>query len=468
MPGIPPALDSDAEDVVWALQTADTLWKRRERVDAIVWLRRAAQAAGEADDDDRALALARDAAELADYIARNPQSIPPRSAPPPEVPTTADAVDDLLQSSRPEALEDAALTVPSLPIDPSSVPLPSWPLEAPPASDESVTGVRASLHGPTEPVAARVPTAAEAHAGMLDPWAEGEAPTKERQVPLRPAAPPAPPFDAEEVITSAPSLARRAPAPEQPPPREAAGVDISGVEELSDLPDDARTSFALAATVREVGPEEEVSGFALALVLSGSVDLTATIVDAPAQRLEAGAVMRARGTIDHVAPVRLVGVSEKALVATWDEHAVQEAFRTCPWVEDDLRAAGDRLQAMVGATMGPLGERLDPFLRAEVTSRLSLRALAEHEIFASRGDLIPGLLVVGAGELELVDDQGTPDGTVLRPGDFLFPNEVLSHSPAPSTVRAASGGALILFADRNVAQELLVTCPPLLEIFAGG
>jgi hypothetical protein len=35
-------------------------------------------------------------------------------------------------------------------------------------------------------------------------------------------------------------------------------------------------------------------------------------------------------------------------------------------------------------------------------------------------------------------------------------------------VRAAKGGALILYADRGVAQELLVTCPPLLEIFAGG
>ena len=46
MAGIPPALDSDAEDVAWALQTAEALWKRNERVDAIVWLRRAAQSAG--------------------------------------------------------------------------------------------------------------------------------------------------------------------------------------------------------------------------------------------------------------------------------------------------------------------------------------------------------------------------------------------------------------------------------------
>src|ERR1700727_370293 len=72
MHSIPTAIDSDAEDVIWALQTADALWKREERVDAIVWLRRAAQAAGEAEDDDRALVLARGAAELAEWLDNKP------------------------------------------------------------------------------------------------------------------------------------------------------------------------------------------------------------------------------------------------------------------------------------------------------------------------------------------------------------------------------------------------------------
>jgi CRP-like cAMP-binding protein len=176
--------------------------------------------------------------------------------------------------------------------------------------------------------------------------------------------------------------------------------------------------------------------------------------------------MRSRGTIDYVAPVRLIAASDRARVATWDERAVEAAFRTCPWVEDELRAAGDRFQAEVGLTMGPLGERLDPSLRADVTGRLKLRALAEHEVFATRGKPIPGLLVVGAGELELVDGEGAAPGAVLRAGDFLFPNEVLRAAPAPTTARAARGGALVLFAERGVAQELLVTCPPLLEIFS--
>src|SRR5689334_21683978 len=83
MLGIPPAKDTDAEDVVWGLQTAETLWKRGERIDAVVWLRRAAQAAGEAADDDRALELARSAAELSDWMATEPVDQSPRGAAPP-------------------------------------------------------------------------------------------------------------------------------------------------------------------------------------------------------------------------------------------------------------------------------------------------------------------------------------------------------------------------------------------------
>ena len=74
---------------------------------------------------------------------------------------------------------------------------------------------------------------------------------------------------------------------------------------------------------------------------------------------------------------------------------------------------------------------------------------------------------MGGGELEILGTDGAPTGAVVRAGEFVFPNEALRAAAAPSTVRAASGGALILFAERRIAQELLVTCPPLLEIFAG-
>ncbi|MGH7272140.1 MAG: hypothetical protein ACREJ3_17045, partial [Polyangiaceae bacterium] len=355
--------------------------------DAVVWLRRAAQSAGDAEDDDRALTLARDAAELAEWLEQN-----------------------------------AAL----------------------PAKEPAV------------------PTAAQVHAGMLDPWAEGDA-SAGKEGSAKPDAPSNSVFQEEEVVTSAPPAKPTAVAAGL----DEDGLDLSTVEALVDLPDDARAAFGRAARIEDLARESEVSGFALALILEGTADLSATIVDSSAQELREGAILRARGTIEVAAPIRLVATSERARIATWDEDAVADAFRACPWVEDELRGAGDRLQALVGVTMGPLGERLDPVLRAVVTSRLSLRVLAEHEVCASRGAPVPGLVVVGAGELEVLADDGAPSGKVLGAGDFLFASEVLSAAPAPHSVRAAKGGALVLHAERGLAQELLVTYPPLLEIIAG-
>jgi hypothetical protein len=244
-------------------------------------------------------------------------------------------------------------------------------------------------------------------------------------------------------------------------------VDLADVDALADLPDDARTAFGQAATVQELRRDEQVRDFALALVIEGTVDVAAAAVDVPAHRLDRGAVLRARGTIADAAPLRLIGASEVARVAIWNEAAVKEAFRTCPWVEDDLRAAGDRVQAEVGVTMGPLGGRLDPALRTEVVAKLTVRVLMENETYATRGKPLPGLLVVGAGGLEFVAEGEVAPAKPLRAGDFLFPTEVLRAAPAPATVRAAKGGAIVLFADRLAAQELVVTCPPLLEILAG-
>src|ERR1700722_19842210 len=137
MAGIPPVLETDAEDVAWALQTAAAMWRRNERLDAIVWLRRAAQAAGDAEDDDRAFTLAREAAELAEWMARNPQneaaivgSLPPHSGP-----HHAAAVDDLLRASQNDEYE---IRVSVVPVEPAPVehaaapPLPPPPSPPPP------------------------------------------------------------------------------------------------------------------------------------------------------------------------------------------------------------------------------------------------------------------------------------------------------------------------------------------------
>jgi len=530
MSGIPPALETDSEDVAWALHTAEALWKRRERADALVWLRRAAQAASDAEDDDRALSLAREAADLAERFSkqRSTESLGRLDRPLPRLPIEeqdlprrppSDSVDEV---TLPEIESQTMAPGDHLPLQFPTGPFLPAPSAVPPASSvlfgsvsHTQTGLPASAtrspthsfstetrRGPQsvppplpgaealstlrQQSAAHVPTAAKAHAGILDPWAEGDLAKNEisSRTMSEPLTPTSRSFGADEIVTSAPLSvlglgermlsgegARREGASEASAgtARLTSPVDLSQVEAFTDLPDDARDAFARSATLSDLAPDEEISGFAVAHVILGSVEVASTIADAMAVRLSAGRVLRVRGTVERVAPLRLVASIEGARVATWSERDVGQAFRSCPWVEEELRSASDRVHALVGVTLGRLGNRLAPALRMHVTERLALRVLSSHEIFARAGEPVPGLLIVGAGELALTAPGDAKRAVaILRAGDFLFPNEVLRGAVAPNDARAGEGGALVLVADRAASQELLVTCSPLLELFAEG
>ncbi|MEM9691740.1 MAG: hypothetical protein AAGA56_04295 [Myxococcota bacterium] len=67
-PPFPEALDGDAEDVRWALETANAMWQQQESRDAMRWLRRAAETASERGDDVRSVELALKAADLRNYL----------------------------------------------------------------------------------------------------------------------------------------------------------------------------------------------------------------------------------------------------------------------------------------------------------------------------------------------------------------------------------------------------------------
>jgi hypothetical protein len=62
----------DPKDVSWGLKTAEACWRRGERAEALKWLRRAVEAASEAEVDERALELAKIAADLATQMAAAP------------------------------------------------------------------------------------------------------------------------------------------------------------------------------------------------------------------------------------------------------------------------------------------------------------------------------------------------------------------------------------------------------------
>ena len=70
IPQVPDAKPDDPEDVSWALSTAEAMWARGDHSEGIKWVRRAAEAASEAENDGRALELAKAAADLQGVIAR--------------------------------------------------------------------------------------------------------------------------------------------------------------------------------------------------------------------------------------------------------------------------------------------------------------------------------------------------------------------------------------------------------------
>ncbi|MCL2726515.1 MAG: hypothetical protein FWD69_19015 [Polyangiaceae bacterium] len=431
MQGIPSATNTDTEDVVWGLQTAEALWKRGEHADAIVWLRRAASAASDAGDDDRALELARSAAELTDWMTNvavpaDPADAAPHSwdmAPADVEETTMIIAAPLPVNALSSSIEDAPTSVDAAP---SSVDVVA--VAAPRAVPPPLPSRR-----PPPPLPSRLPRPA---------------------VPSRPP-PPLPRQIAQmNVEESAPNEAAAAPLE----------LNLDDVEAFADLPDDARADFAAAAVIDDLDEGEEISRFALAYVMDGAFDVAATMVDAPAVRLGKGAVLRARGTTEEGVPMRMICAHGSGRLATWSDAAVDDAFRLAPWVEEELRVSADRIQALVGITIGPLGERIDAAIRDRIVNHLTLRPLVPGEIIVETGSPVPGLVLVGAGQIEIVHDGNVTD--TVGSGEFVFPNGVLGASAAPGTARAGVGGALVMFGDRMVAHELLMTCPPLIELLA--
>ncbi|WP_437588772.1 hypothetical protein [Sorangium sp. So ce1000] len=243
------------------------------------------------------------------------------------------------------------------------------------------------------------------------------------------------------------------------------GRDIERIEAFADLPEEIHGELAIAAHVEDLASDEELAVDGAALVLRGDAAVCANIVDIPAERAAIRALVPSRGTLEEGVPLRVVAGAAGARVAIWDQATIDHALRSCPWVLDELRSVADRLQSLAGATMGPLGELEETLLR-RVLGRLRLRGLAPGEHLIHAGNPIPGLVIVGAGALELVAERSQAITGAARPGELLFASELLGGQPAPSIARAAGGGALVLIADHPTLRELFESTPELLSILA--
>lgn len=153
---LPEVEPQDPESVAVAIETARALFRTGERMDALRWLRRAAERAEEAGDDLRALNLARCAADLSTELQSSVPPAPPTSrqgeavalAPYDDfsdktvvdVPGATALLRDALQSGvqiteiNATSLSPRSVTMPS----PSSSPAPAGPRNTLKAEPESV------------------------------------------------------------------------------------------------------------------------------------------------------------------------------------------------------------------------------------------------------------------------------------------------------------------------------------------
>ncbi|HEY3254635.1 MAG TPA: hypothetical protein VGJ91_11830, partial [Polyangiaceae bacterium] len=125
-PDLPEVEPLDPEPVAVAVETARALFRSGEQMEALRWLRRAAERAEESGDDMRALNLARSAADLSTALQSvpPPQPASPASAPPPTPPTPRASVP-------PAAAPAPRASAPPPPAPPPPAPPP--PAPPPPA-----------------------------------------------------------------------------------------------------------------------------------------------------------------------------------------------------------------------------------------------------------------------------------------------------------------------------------------------
>jgi hypothetical protein len=305
---------------------------------------------------------------------------------------------------------------------------------------------------PPDPGAARVPVAPQ----VLKPLSPGMLPTPViTNAPLAPT-PPAP------LVEPAPAPAKIPTTPPDVPNRASfADIKLADISAFGDLPSEVHDLLTEVARIEELGKDEEVSGFGATLVVQGDAVVSATIVDTPAHRAPRGTLIPSRGTLAEGVTLRVVAGSDGARVAVWNQAVLDMALKSCPWVLDDLRPLADRLQALAGATMGPLGE-LEEAARMKVIDRMSIRVVRPHEIIVEQGTKLPWLAIVGAGAVELLKaDRVTGE---VGAGDFVFPGMVVRDLPAPTTIRAGAAGAILLTGDQALAREILMGSPPLIGI----
>ncbi|MCA9620722.1 MAG: hypothetical protein KC731_16980 [Myxococcales bacterium] len=217
-PGYPDQLDSDSDDVRWALETGRSMWSQGDHQEALKWLKRAAETASEEEDDMRSLTLAKAAAELRAVVDTEPAVAPPEAPP-----------------------------------APSPEPASESPISLAPASEEEVAP-------PSKPPTALSKPAAEARRALPKPAGRGALPRPRATTP----SPAKPAAKAPPKTSGPPQRPLPAPPRSQPPPARATSAGPSSVPTprpsvpLRRRPEPGSQEIPPDAALESEAPESEI------------------------------------------------------------------------------------------------------------------------------------------------------------------------------------------------------------------
>ncbi len=374
----PGACDGDAEDLVWALTTADALWVSGRYDQAVNWVRRAAELAQEAGRHQRSVELAKAVSGLIAERNRIEACCDPSGSHEPALAASLDLKDDAPQSAG------------------------------------SCTQ-------------ARPPLASLDEAALIEDLMHPQA-------------------DVLRCPRIVPRVSRRDLVRDS-----VLNLELSHA--FDDVPADTRQSMARAASVMTLSRYESFTAAGLALVLSGTVGIRASGQREPLITLGMGRVIFSRGTLDESASICVTGADTKARLAHWSDAAITTFLFHCPWTLDDLKAVGDELQTLVTASSGDFLRTMHPDTRRALLARMSTRVLLPQESLMHPGDPPWGLMIMGLGLLEVLEDRRVAD--VIGPGHIVFANDE-THP-----IRASRLGATVLIASGEALQQLMIDHPDL-------
>ncbi|MEO7328364.1 MAG: hypothetical protein ABI193_07290, partial [Minicystis sp.] len=267
------------------------------------------------------------------------------------------------------------------PIVAPPVPAPAAPIVAPPVP---AAAPAAPIAAPPVPTAAPAALAVPRVAPPVPSTAT--APSVPPPAPAKVAARPAPP-------PATPSKAPPPPAVAPAEPPSLGSVPLEDVDPFGDLPPDVQMQLVDLALTRTLAPDEAITGFGTALLLEGEATVTATGSEAPASRAVRGTLIPARGSISDAAEIRLVAGPDGATVASWDQSALEDALKSCPWVMEEITERAERLQSLAGATLGPLGE-IDEISRNQLLDQLAVRVVHPRQAVAAQGEPLNGVALL--------------------------------------------------------------------------